>query len=64
MNEDLKELGITPDEDMEENDRPGEVVNDQVATGDVGDNEDEDLDDELSLEDQKEEEEDDDEDDE
>jgi len=45
-------LGLTLQDDMEEGDKPGEVVDDQVATGDVGDNEDEDKD-ELSVEEQK-----------
>lgn len=50
MNDDLKELGITPDEDMEEGDaKPGEVVDDRVATGDVGDHEDEDAKDEKEV---------------
>ena len=53
MEDELHALGIVREgEDIEE-DRPGEVVDDKVATGDVGDNEEVADTEDLSMEEQQ-----------
>lgn len=54
MNDDLRELGITPEDDEMIEETPGEAVDDRVAVGAVGDHEtEEEKDGDLSLEEEE-----------